>query len=138
MRISDWSSDVCSSDLDDDQRLVVLEIGFDHRPQAAPAAEEHGDVPGPRGFLDVANPHRMRRTCFLAALATDDDEIGFRRMRQRLVEWQPEPLAAITGATVCLHDAAKWHEADAGTQPALPDVAQDAYRTQAHNAAHRR
>src|SRR3546814_19845843 len=73
---------VIAVDRDDDQRLVVLEIGFDHRPQAAPAAEEHGDVPGPRGFLDVAHPHRMRRTCFLAALATDDDEIGFRRLRR--------------------------------------------------------
>src|SRR3546814_17279962 len=79
---------VIAVDRDDDQRLVVLEIGFDHRPQAAPAAEEHGDVPGPRGFLDVANPHRMRRTCFLAALATDDDEkIGRASCRESVCQY---------------------------------------------------
>src|SRR3546814_11095413 len=80
----------------------------------------------------------MRRTCFLAALATDDDEIGFRRMRQRLVEWQPEPLAAITGAPVRLHDAAQWPEDVAGPQLDLLDVDRAEYRLEANNAEHRR
>src|SRR3546814_6620381 len=42
MRISDWSSDVCSSDLDDDR----LQLGFAHRlPSSAPVGGYGGGEP---------------------------------------------------------------------------------------------
>src|SRR3546814_13926447 len=119
-------------------RLVVLEVGFDDRPQAAPAAEEHRDIPGPRGFFDVANPHRVRRPRFLAALAADDDEIGLGRMRQRFIERQPEALAVLLRAAVGLHDAAQRPQNVAGPPLALLDVDRAEHRPEAADAEHPR
>src|SRR3546814_3217682 len=59
MRISDWSSDVCSSDL---EALVVLELDVDVR--------EGGRVQ--RGMLQVVAPLRQR------AVVVDVDEVGQR------------------------------------------------------------
>src|SRR3546814_12313627 len=69
MRISDWSSDVCSSDLDDsgaERRLLALPPPLIVRPAAEEAAEE-GIVEqrGNRALLDLALgedvDHRRRR-----------------------------------------------------------------------------
>src|SRR3546814_20716764 len=56
MRISDWSSDVCSSDLLDmpagrivDDVAQIFEIAFEHVERAAPVQRLHG-------VISVANP----------------------------------------------------------------------------------
>src|SRR3546814_5893948 len=41
MRISDWSSDVCSSDLPDEPRLPVRVVGDGHAGAVLPALAEH-------------------------------------------------------------------------------------------------
>src|SRR3546814_5599469 len=83
MRISDWSSDVCSSDLADSWRLLPpafagvamtagqlprLELGLE--PQAGAPEEEGGNQPEPRraiedvphAFLSIGGRQRVRRS----------------------------------------------------------------------------
>src|SRR3546814_12037328 len=54
MRISDWSSDVCSSDLRDDMRLSHLHAGRWNRPNRRVQVEF-----GPFGQARLARAHRI-------------------------------------------------------------------------------
>src|SRR3546814_6822875 len=52
MRISDWSSDVCSSDLDERAQVAIAHVGRDHH---APLAILAADLVGAERDLDRGN-----------------------------------------------------------------------------------
>src|SRR3546814_11582453 len=64
VRISDWSSDVCSSDLVERQRTSTLRCRPDRSPALpSPRTSQFEDAPGPRSalFVQPRSPGRVRR-----------------------------------------------------------------------------
>src|SRR3546814_9985142 len=92
MRISDWSSDVCSSDLAGDQAVAVARVGFVARIVARNADEDGGAVAahldrraaGPDVLVVVFEPRNVQIVAEAAARqardrAADADQVADRR-----------------------------------------------------------
>src|SRR3546814_2682210 len=121
MRISDWSSDVCSSDLDIDVVLILARLGeqFDLRERRVGEARRHDERRVARRAAEVHE----------AALGEDDDllavgefdqvgarldlgpvVVGKRRSEEHTSE--PQSLMRISYAVFCLKKKKKKHSRD--------------------------
>src|SRR3546814_9565186 len=114
MRISDWSSDVCSSDLQEDQAESILRrrdkpadrIAVHHA--ADEQAQDHDDVGGQpverrrpeRPRLDMAAAHKQRCGDHEQDVACGDEHLGWTRSEEQTSELQS--LMRISYAVFCL------------------------------------
>src|SRR3546814_18416634 len=85
MRISDWSSDVCSSDLDDRRHVAIFERAVDRRFQR----RLFGHL---RRAADVEGPHRTLRARLTDRLGRDHAD-RFAHVHRRT----PRAIPPITG-----------------------------------------
>src|SRR3546814_15245042 len=88
MRISDWSSDVCSSDLD-----AIADRLAGQPANEAPVAHHHQAVQGARGDLGVAEAAAPQREQFLAHLVLRPPAI--RQAAEREVRPEAANIAAV-------------------------------------------
>src|SRR3546814_18026358 len=111
MRISDWSSDVCSSDLfglELRQRLIVALVALDHDVQIeamfidGPVAEAFSAQVSSHGLIDIEHRLRMARSDFKLAVPNEieiasavQDAAAVRADRRRTRNIDPgQPIAA--------------------------------------------
>src|SRR6266542_6444299 len=76
----DWSSDVCSSDLSDDQRWAVVGLGLQKRLERMLVARAHRHA----GDVDVAVSHGDQAQVFFRGALAADGELGHSRARRGL------------------------------------------------------
>src|SRR3546814_10367188 len=88
MRISDWSSDVCSSDLD-----AIADRLAGQPANEAPVAHHQQAVPGARGDLGVAEAAAPQREQFLALLVLRPPAL--RQVAEREVRPAAAKIAAV-------------------------------------------
>src|SRR3546814_2670620 len=113
MRISDWSSDVCSSDLDvadrpGGQAHRCAQHHSDHGHWHQPDAQEHRDAPAEAQLQVVADqPDEPRRGTELAHLGDDVERGDGEQERSEEHTSELQSLMRISYAVFCLKNKKK-------------------------------